>query len=151
MARQVRRFQVSPTVDTAVYAANDQVSTLQRLKIATAMRRGGDIKLITVMDAGLQKSALDLFFFDRSVTVAADNAAASFSDADMAFCLGVVNILAADYDDNAANSIATVAIDFPVMSFTADAFLYMAIVSRGTPDYVAATDLVISVTLVVEE
>ena len=148
--RKVRRVQITPTLDTNAYASGDQASTLQTVKILSPTTTGGEIKLITVMDGAKQKSALDLFFFDRSVTVASDNAAASFSDADMVFCLGVVNVLATDYDDNAANSIATVAVDFPCVSSIASQPIYMAIVSRGAPTY-AADSLVISIVSVLEE
>jgi hypothetical protein len=40
-------------------------------------------------DAGITLG-VEAFFFDRSVTVASDNAAFSISDADMAFCQGSV-------------------------------------------------------------
>ena len=151
--RMVRRVQVTPTVDTAVYTSGDQVSTLQDIRVLGAGKRsGGEIKLITVLDKGAQSSALDLFFFDRSVTLAADQAAASISDADMVFCLGVINILAADYDAvGSVNTIATVSVDFPVAAADSGPHIFMAIVARGAPDYVGASDLVITVTAVLEE
>ncbi len=133
--RQVRRYQVEITAHADAYATGDQIGTLQTIRVSDASRVGAEITLITVLDLNSQKSALDLFFFDRSVTVAADNAAASFSDADMRFCLGVVNVLAADYDDNAANSIATVGINFPIIAGDAGPSVFMAAVSRGAPDY----------------
>jgi hypothetical protein len=148
--KQIRRYQVTPALDTNAYASGDQVSAIQAVRVLSASRVGGVIKLITVKDNVLQKSGLDLFFFDRSVTVANDNAAASFSDADMVFCLGVVNVTSADYDDNAANSFATVAVDFPAIASDAGATIYMAIVARGAPTY-AATSLVISITAEIEE
>ncbi len=143
----LRKITVTPTVDTAVYAALDQVSTLQTLDRLFPPRRGGEIVLITVLDKGVQSVALDLFFFSGSVTVAADNAAFTISDTDMEKCLGVVNVLAADYDAVAsANSIATIQLKFPIVFNTANDRLFMAIKAIGAPDYVGASDLVINLT-----
>ena len=149
--RQVRRAQVTPVLDTNAYASGDQMSTLQNIDVCSnGGRSGGEITLITVMDKVTQSVALDLFFFDRSVTLAADNAAVSISDADMVFCLGVVNVLVSDYDATAVNSIATVSVNLPVMAADAGKRIFMAIVSRGAPTY-AASSLVISVNAVLEE
>jgi hypothetical protein len=49
--------------------------------------------------------AVDIFFFNATVTQAADNAANSYSDADMAKCVGVIS-LPGPYD-SALNRIAT--------------------------------------------
>ncbi len=148
--KQVRRYQVEITAHADIYASGDQIGTLQTITVSSGSRVGATISLITVLDLIGQKSALDLFFFSQSVTVAADNAAASFSDADMRFCLGVVNVLAVDYDDNAANSIATVAVNFPVIAADAGVNLFMAVVSRGTPDYDTGP-LVVAITATLEE
>ena len=151
--RFFRRVQVTPVLDTSAYAANDQMSTLQTVRVSTANRYpGGEIVCITVLDKAAQSQPLDLFFFDRSVTLAADQAAASISDADMEFCLGGVNILAVDYDATAANTIATVAppAGLPVISYATGWTIYMALVTRGSPTY-AAGSLVISVTAALEE
>ena len=100
-----------------------------------------------MLDKGVQSAALDLYFFKSTVTVAADNAAFTISDADMLHCLGVVNILAADYDTVAAvSSIATVSVLFPILFNQTTESLFMAIKAIGAPDYVGAADLVISLT-----
>jgi hypothetical protein len=142
--RALKRWQVTPALDTNAYAAGDQVSAIQQAQVCDPIF-GGELMTVTVLDKAAQKSALDIFFFDRSVTVAADNAAASFSDADMEFCLGVINVLAADYDDSAANSIATVNPNpiLPLVPKNHGRNVYFAIVSRGTPTY-AAGSLVLS-------
>lgn len=140
------RAQITPTLDTSAYAANDQVSTIQTATFHFPVWNTL-LTQVVVVDKAAQKSALDLFFFTDSVTLAADQAAASISDADMAaYSIGVVNILAADYDDTAANSVATVVPNLRLRGSnpkTGD--IYVAVVSRGTPTY-AATSLVISLT-----
>jgi hypothetical protein len=66
------------------------------------------------------------------------------------FCLGVVSIVAGDYDDNAANSFATVAVNFPLIAADGGDTIYFAIVARGAVTY-AASDLVFSFVAVMEE
>lgn len=135
-----RRVTLTPTLDTNAYADGDQVSTLQTLSRILPPRVGGEIKLVTVLDKANQKVALDLFFFKAAVTVAADNAAFTISDADMDHCLGVINVLAADYDAvSTTNGLATVAVNFPIVFSTANDVIYVAIVSRGAPTYAASS------------
>ncbi len=143
MARIAKVTRFTPTLDTAAYAAGDQMSTLQTVPFLDPLF-GAELTHLTLLDRALQKDPIDLFFFSRSVTVASDNAAASFSDADMEFCLGVVNVLAADFDDNAANSIASVAIN-PNMTLRADnrgRDVFIALVQRGDGDYDASSIVV---------
>lgn len=136
----LRRAQVTPTLDTNAYADGDQVGALLTVPIVHPIY-ASELLTVTVLDKAAQSAALDLFFFDRSVTVAADQAAASFSDADMEFCLGVINIAAGNYDANAANSIATVNPNpcLPLFSSIRGSNVYVAIVSRGTPTYAASS------------
>lgn len=143
--RRMARQQATIATDTSIYASGDQIGVLMTVPVLDPTF-GARLVTVSVMDKSKQKSALDLYFFDRSVTVAADQAAASFSDADAVFTLGVVNILAVDYDDNAANSVATVNLS-PSLPLTANnrgRNTFMAVVSRGTPTYTGATDLVVS-------
>lgn len=139
--RQLIRKQIEPTLDTSAYADGDQVSTLQTLPLMQGSF-DGTLASVTVLSKTQDKAPLDLFIFDRSVTVAADNAAASISDTDMEFCLGVINVAAADYDDiGSVNSIATIAptAGLPVKADVSPN-LYVAIISRGAVTF-AATDL----------
>lgn len=139
--RQLVRKQIEPTLDTNAYADGDQVSTLQTLPLMQGSFEG-TIASVTVLSKTQDKAVLDFFIFDRSVTVAADNAAASITDADMEFCLGVISVAVADYDDiGSTNSIATVvpAAGLPVKANVAPN-LYVAIVIRTAITY-AADDL----------
>jgi len=133
---ELRRITVTPTLDTAAYAAGDQISTLQTINRALSPH-GGEIILITVLDKAAQSNPLDLFFFKSTVTVAADNAAFTITDAHMLECIGVVNILAADYDAvGSASSFATVQLKFPIMFSNGSDKMFMAIVARTSgPDY----------------
>lgn len=162
--RSIARVQVTPTISTAIYATGDQLGSLMTITNAARVSGNGGVLLgITVLDkTQAQRSAMDLFFFDRSVTAAADNAIATFSDADMAFCLGEIPIGTVDYNTafagTPANSIASVpkwvsaaaagrpaTMAFPYALNGTD--LFCAAVVRGTPTYVATTDLTFSFTV----
>jgi hypothetical protein len=118
---------------------------------------GGRIVGLTVLDrTQAQRSAIDLFLFSASVTVASDNAVATFSDADMVNCLGQLDVTTNDYNTafagTPANSIAAVpryvsaaaagrpgALSIPFVC--AATTLFVAAVVRGTPTYTSTGDL----------
>lgn len=144
------RIQVTPTIDTAAYATGDCLGGLMEFANAARVSGGsGLIQSITVLDkTQAQRAAIDLLFFDRSVTVAGNNAAVAMSDADMAYCLGILSIgpynLA--FPGTPLNSFSTlnnVGLPF-VLNGTS---LYCQAVVRGTPTYTGASDLVFTLTL----
>jgi hypothetical protein len=139
-------LEVTPTVDTAQYASGDRLGSLMTLSGAA----DGDfspttLKSVVILDKAKQKSALDIFFFDASPTIAsADNAALDITDAEMADkFLGSVTIAAADYKDLNASSVVTATCDLPLKPTTTAGTIYALLVSRGTPTYGAASDLVL--------
>lgn len=90
----VRHVQVlSAGLTAAAYAANDQLGTIFTFTNAVRVSGGtGVLQSATLFDlTALVVGPVDLYLFDRSVTLATDNAAAAFSDADMVFCLGIVS------------------------------------------------------------
>lgn len=78
------------TTATTAYADGDQLGTI--LTFAPAGSPTGlMIMSATLIDAANIVGAVDLFLFDRSVTLATDNAAGpAVSDADALFCQGVI-------------------------------------------------------------
>jgi hypothetical protein len=148
---KVIRTAITPTISTTpAYTAGDVLGTLQTISNAARTSGGtGQVLSICVLDkTQAQRASMDLLFFDRTVTVAADNAAVAMSDADMAFCLGVIPI----YSYNTAwpgtplNSISTnVAVNMPFVLNGTD--LFVVPVVRTTPTYVATNDLVFTYTL----
>lgn len=144
------RLQATPTISNgAIYASGDQIGGLMTLSNA-ARKLGGSGKIVsvTILDkTQAQRAAIDLLFFDRSVTVAGDNAVATFSDADMINCLGVISVATGDYNTawagTPANSIATKKdINLPYVLNGTD--LFCVAVVRGTPTYTSTSDLVFS-------
>jgi hypothetical protein len=140
------RIQVTPTCDTSAYATGDSLCGLITFAGAARISGGsGIIQSILVLDkTQAQRAAMDILFFDRSVTVAAANAALAMSDGDMAYCLGVVPIgpYNTAWPGTPANSIATLLnVGLPFVLNGTD--LFAAVCVRGTPTY-GANDIVIT-------
>ena len=136
--------EITPTVDTAIYASGDRVGSIQT--ILGANEGGGRLTTLqglVVVDKSKQKSVLTLFFFDELPAVAsADQAAADITDAEMVDkCLGYVAIAAADYRDLANNSTATVKDINLYLKPKTSGTLYAVLVSGGTPTYTSTSDL----------
>lgn len=148
---KIIRTSITPTISiTPAYTAGDVLGGLQTISNAARTSGGsGQVLSICVLDkTQAQRASMDLLFFDRTVTVAADNAAVAMSDADMANCLGVVPI----YSYNTAwpgtplNSISTnVAVNMPFVLDGTD--LFVVAVVRTTPTYVATSDLIFTYTI----
>lgn len=95
------RYKVTPvsvtsaglTTSVTAYTTGDQLGT-QFAFPAAARAAGGSGRVIgaMLMDKAKVMGAANLFLFYESVTPAADNAAVSFSDADAAKCVGIVQL-----------------------------------------------------------
>ena len=79
------------TTATTAYVTGDQLGT--ELSFASIVRtaKGSVINSAAIIDKAKVLAAVDLFLFDSATTPAADNAANSWSDADMLKCLGVIH------------------------------------------------------------
>lgn len=140
------RISQTPTVSTTpAYTAKDAVGGL--LTFANAVRETGGTGVlmgVTVLDASLQMPSMELVLFDRTFTAAADNAIFSPSDADLANCLGVVAINSwAAFEDNAIAQVSGVSLPI-VLSGTS---LFGQLLTRGTPTFVATSDISVFVTV----
>lgn len=124
------------TTATTAYIDGDQLGTLLTLTSIGA----GIISSAQLVDKAKIIGAVDLFLFNASVTLAADNAAFTVSDADMLNCIGVIEF---PYPKNLpsamVNAIAHIdSIGLPYASAT----IYGALVTRsGHTFFGAATDL----------
>lgn len=91
----------SAGLTNATYAAGDQLGN--QYTLANAARASGGYGYITkvlLIDANDSLNACDVVFFDRSVTLAADNAAFAISDADALFVQGLVSLIPYDIGNN---------------------------------------------------
>lgn len=132
--------EVTPTISTSAYAADDQVGAVQTLNVDPGVRR---LVSITVIDKAKQKAELEFLLFKELPTVAsADNAACNVADAEIAAkCIGVVTLAATDYTDLSAGAVGTVQCDVVVQ--TTGSKLYALAKTTGTPTYVSTSDLVV--------
>lgn len=131
----------------AAYADGDQVGVM--LDLGDVFKdRGGVAKLkqLTVLDEAGQKINGDVFFFrsvhttgaDAAPTVTSvDNGAFALSAANLAFCVGKVNVPAANYAATSAQAVATVQTDLPFFASKGSKRLYCMFVTRGAPTYTA--------------
>ena len=110
--RKAARIQASSaglTTATTAYVAGDQLGGLLTFSNAARAAGGsGIIQTATLLDKADDHRGRGPLLFDRSVTLAADNAAVAFSDADMDYCLGVLSFVPPK--TNANNGVATLAI-----------------------------------------
>jgi hypothetical protein len=146
-APAAKRIQVQSaglTTATTAYTSGDQLGTI--LTFANAVRQTGATGVIqsaTLLDQSQVIGAVDLFLFTQSVTLAADNAAASFSDADMLNCVGIISF-PAPTAVAAVNSISTVVSGLGITC--AATSLFGALVTRSANAVFAggATSLAVS-------
>lgn len=155
---RTKRLSVTPTISSSpAYTSGDELGTLQSITNASRLAGGGGQLLgVTVLDkTQAQRSALDIFFFNQSITVAGDNAAWLPSDGDMANCVGMIQIAAGNYNTAWAgtptnsfaqvplfSSAGSIGLNLPYTCLATTLFA-MAVV-RGTPTYTATTDLIFS-------
>lgn len=140
-----KRIAVTPTIQySGAYTSGDQIGGLMEFANAARYSGGSGIvqSIIVIDNTQAQRAAIDLLFFDRSITVPGDDAAINISDSDMQYCLGIVSI--GPYNTawpgtplNSVSTLINVGLPF-VLNGTS---LYVVAVNRGAPTYVAANDL----------
>lgn len=135
------------TTATTAYVLDDQLGVV--LEWTDAVRATGGTGLIigaTLLDKANIVGGVDLYLFNQTVTPVGDNAAADFSDGDMANCLGVLAFPTPvrAKTSSASNQIATVpSLAMPITA--AATSLFGALVTRsGHTFFGAVGDLVVS-------
>ena len=133
------------------YTALDNVGALLTFANAADGSNGYAARLrrVKVVDKASISAQFTLHLLSASPTVAARTDADAYTpaDADLALILDSVAIAVADYNDLAAGSEATIEVDKP-LQLTSSGSLFGLLVCIGTPTFVAADDL--TVTLVLE-
>jgi hypothetical protein len=98
---------VTPTLDTSIYASGEVLFTTTPIANAVRANDGiAELQSIVIIDKDDQKPEIALKFWSANVTYGAFNGVPSISDSDAANCLGRVNIVTADYDDDGGVSTA---------------------------------------------
>lgn len=140
------RVSQTPTVSTTpAYTAKDAVGGLLTFaSVVQSDQKSGVLMNVTVIDASQQRPSLELVLFDRTFTASTDNAVFDPSDADLANCIGVVAINSwSDFNDNSIATVSGVSLPL-VLNGTS---LYGQLVTRGTPTFVATSDITVIVTV----
>ncbi len=162
--KKLIRVQVTPTITAGAYTTGDTLGGLQTVANAARYSGGsGRITTITILDkTQTQRAPMGLILFDRSVTIPADNAPFTVSDADMANCIGAIDLPVGLYNTawpgTPANSILTLpnnTITTTVNNATVLPFdyvlngtsLFVAVILRSAPTYTSTSDLIFSYTL----
>lgn len=150
---RIRKITVTPTITAGAYSAGDALGgKLEFENAASVYQQSGIIRNVIITDKGKQSALVNLFLFNRDFTPTADNAAFTISDADLLNCIGVINIVAANWFLAADNAVATPTALIPSFYFKlqdpGDSSLYGQLVAVGTPTYTSTSDL--AVTLVIE-
>ena len=148
---RVRQVTVSPTVALTAYTANDVVGGLLTFNFTDAHPFDGVIRSVLVTDAANQKEQYVLYVFNAVPSTIADDAAFAPVIADLKKMVTTVTVATADY--TTANSLAWACLgghedtkmEVPVHSDTGSLYVYA--VATDTPDYAAATDLVLTMTV----
>lgn len=130
------------------YSSGDVIGALNEVTNAVETNKEGSLlKSILVLDKANQKSAIDLVFFNSTLanSPGADNAAYALHDDDVTKLLGRISIAGADYiSSSTTNAEATIKnIDLLLQAAAGTSSIYMLVVSRGTPTYGSASDLII--------
>ena len=136
--KYAQEFVVDPVVETGIYASGDLLCakiTLNPIWNETYIEK------ITVVDLASQDAAFDFVFFstDPSATTFTVNSALDIADADCDRITATAQVLAAHYIDFADNSVACVNDYIFLKGHNSN--LYIAVIVRGTPTYVATGDI----------
>ena len=144
--------QAQPAVDTSAYASGDLIgSAVIEFKSALGVghkERAGLIQSVIILDAAAQAADLDVVFFDGDPTgtTFTDNDAFAPAAADLDKMVGVAAVT--DWKSFSANALGqalNLAIPFVITNYSGS--LYAALVSRGTPTFAAATDVILRVNI----
>lgn len=132
----------TPTIASGAYASGDMVGTLMTFD-------GGAGKTCIVQNASLfdlaaQSATLDLIFFKSSITVPADNAAYSVTDADLQQAFGSLQFdtYTAMGSGRSYAFKSNLGIAVP-LDFSNDEKFYGLLIARGTPNYAGAGKLIV--------
>lgn len=142
----LKAIQVTPSISSgSAYTSGDQIGGLMDVANAALTSGGsGYVVGVTVVDkTQAQRAAMDIFFYDRSITTPGDNAAVNVSDADQAYlqgfmAIGPYNTAFPGTPLNSVSSAYNIGLPF-VLNGTS---LYALAVVRGTPTYGSTSDLI---------
>lgn len=140
---------VIPAITAGAYHAGDAVGGLMTfVNAASVYRSNGKITKVVLVDDANQKANLKLWLFNQTIaSAAADNAPFDPTDADLEFCIGCIDIPAANYMTATDNSVASVDADLDFVLVAGGSSLFGQFQCVATPTYVAVTDITCKITV----
>lgn len=139
----VVNIQVVPVVDTNIYASGDVLFTTTA--VAGALRTSGGkavLQSIVILDKDDEKPAMNLVFLRANSSLGTINVAPDIDDTEALDVIGIVPVVAGDYVDLGANSVATIRNVGLTLDATTGTTIYVgAFLTAGTPTFTAATDI----------
>lgn len=139
-----RLIKLTPTIDTVLYTAGDNVGG--KLTLSDAKSEGGlgvKARSLTVIDLDSQDAPLEVVFFDRDPTNATlTNNAAQALGSDAEHVVGQVSVAAGDYVDEGGASVASIKNIDLILDTNQGTDLYAAVKTTGSPTYTGADKLI---------
>ena len=161
MADYIANFQskvidFTPTLDTTASTAGDVIADFEKItfsQVSSAITRG-TINGVTVIDKDDEGAEIDIIISDKDDTtppvLGTEGSAVSISDADAATIIGTRNIPSGNYVDLIGNQVAKPDVHAPIPFDLNKNYLYIGLVTRGTPQYGTASDLVLRFHVTIE-
>ena len=135
---------IDPTVGTDIYTSGDALGA--KSKFENVPERGVIMSFV-IIDRDSEEDAIDIALFDTDIAGTADNAAFAPTDAELSTSVGTISAAAGNYATFSSNSLATV--DNIGLPYSAEGgVLYFQLVTRATPTYTAATDILVGLGIV---
>ncbi len=138
---------VRPTIDTAIYAANDIIGGLIPLSPST-QNTGQVVEFdsLTIIDESNQKAALNILLFGANPadSTTADQGALTLHANDRTKLQAYISVLASDYGTVITGMAIASLGDMGIhVKSTASNIFYVLILAVGTPTYTGADDLIL--------
>ena len=131
---------VTLSLTATTYDAGDVLAAAQEIKnFMRVPGASGTIKSLLLTDKDDQGIPMTLYLFDSAVAIGAEDAAASWEDADSASILARIPISGPDYIDLTNNQIVVKNdLDIPIKSAAGTRSIWVAAVTGGTPTHTAS-------------
>ena len=129
-------------VDTSIYSSGDALGAKSSF---SNIPEHGVIHSVMVIDRDSEVANLDIVLFHTDIAGSAANAAFAPSDAELSTCVG--SILVSTWKAFSTNSFG-IEDNVGMPYWAKDGKLYFQCVTRGSPTYTAATDLLVALGIV---
>lgn len=140
MGGHTKTVDLTFSLDTNIHASGDVLAESQ--VIAACMRvddATGVLSGFSLHDEDDQGIELDVVLLSANVSLGAENAAPSITDANAREVLGIINVASTDWKDLGGVRVATkLNVNLPVKPVTGTDDLYVALITRGTPTHTAS-------------